>query len=316
MDGVRAQTKIYRGMGKAAQRIGLPFDVYRPADATNPLATGNKVATALPAHFTADGNYTKPNTYGQATWQAMLDGAQVAVGDYMTGQGGPYFIAAKQPLLPILAVGCNRTVSLTQGGTSPVAVGWPASILEQSSRGQSSIENMPDGVSNPTWRVLMPAVAGVTIDVADLLTDDLLRSYTVNSSELTDLGWRLSVMQTTKLTDSVANHYSTIIGLIGKTITFIHTTKTGGANPVITPDPHTVKAIVASYENTVIDGTLVKIGDLRVIMATKATDGTTLPAPVQTDDKLTIDGKTRVIGIVKPLYAGPTVAVWDIQAKG
>ncbi len=58
MDGQKLQSKVYGGYAKAAQRIGLPFDVYRPSDATDPLATGNKVVSALPAHFTADGGYT------------------------------------------------------------------------------------------------------------------------------------------------------------------------------------------------------------------------------------------------------------------
>lgn len=316
MDGTRIQALAYRGMGKAAQRIGLPFDVYRPAGATDPLATGNKIVSALPAHFTSDGGYTKPNTYGAATWQAMLDGAQVAVGDYLTGQGGPYFIAAKQPLLPILAVGCNRTVSLTQGGTSPVAVAWPASVLQGGAGGRSDIEAMPGEVPNPSWRMLLPSVPGLTLDVADLVADDLLRSYFVDSAELTDLGWRITMHQATKVTDSIATQYATLIGLIGKTITFRRVTKTGGANPVITNTDYSVKAIVAAYANELVDGTLVKVGDLRVIMGKTTTAGAALPAAPAATDFIGIDGAFRPVGVSKPLYAGSTVAVYDVQAKG
>ncbi|WP_395454777.1 hypothetical protein ACHMW5_13715 [Azospirillum melinis] len=316
MDGVRAQSKIYRGMGKAAQRIGLPFDVYRPSDATDPLATGNKVVTALPAHFTSDGGYTKPNTYGAATWQLMADGAQVVVGDYLTGQGGPYFIAAKQPLLPILAVGCNRTVSLTQGGTSPVAVSWPASVLQAGSRGANGDEYIPGAPPNPSWRMLLPAVPGLTFDVADLVTDDLLRSYFVDSAELTDLGWRITMHQATKLTDSIVNQYALLIGLIGKTITFRRVTRTGGANPTTTNTDYSVKAIVAAYANELVDGTLVKVGDLRVIMGKTTTAGAALPAGPAATDFIGIDGAFRPVGVSKPLYAGSTVAVYDVQAKG
>lgn len=314
MDGARIQALAYRGMGKAAQRIGLPFDVYRPAGATNPMDAGNKVAT-LPAHFTADGGYTKPDGYGSATRQAMLDGAQVAVGDYLAGEGGPYFIAAKQPLLPILAVSCDRTVSITQGGASPVAVGWPASVLLSGSGGANALEMLPGAPANPLWRLLLPAVPGLTFNVADLVTDDLLRSYFIEAAELTDLGWRINMRQSTSLTPSIVNHYATIIGLIGKTLTFRRVTKGTGPNPVSTNTDYSVKAIVAAYENSLIDGTVVKLGDLRVILATTTTAGAALPAPTQTD-QVGIDGVFRSIGVVKPLYAGPTVAVWEIQAKG
>lgn len=316
MDGTRIQSLAYRGMGKAAQRIGLPFDVYRPAGTTNPLASGNKVVDDLPAHFTADGGYTKPDSYGSATRQAMLDGAQVAVGDYLTGEGGPYFIAAKQPLLPILAVSCNRTVSLTQGGTSPVAVSWPASVLQAGSGGKSALEMIPGDAPNPSWKMLLPTVPGVTLDVADLVTDDLLRSYFVDSAELTDLGWRVAMHQATKITDSIVNQYATLIGLIGKVITFRRVAKTGGANPVITNTDYSVKAIVAAYANELVDGTLVKVGDLRVIMGKTTTAGAALPAAAAATDFIGIDGAFRPVGVSKPLYAGSTVAVYDVQAKG
>lgn len=316
MDGVKLQNKVYGGYAKAAQRIGLPFDVYRPSDASNPLATGNKVVTALPAHFTADGGYTKPNTYGAATWQLMADGAQVAVGDYLTGEGGPYFIAAKQPLLPILAVSCNRTVSLTQGGVSPVAVAWPASVLQAGAGGRNALEMIPGDASNPSWRMLLPAVPGLTFDVADLVTDDLLRSYFIDSAELTDLGWRITMHQATKLTDSIVNQYGTLIGLIGKTITFRRVTRTGGPNPTTTNTDYSVKALVAAYANELVDGTLVKVGDLRVIMGKTTTAGAALPAAPAATDFIGIDGVFRSVGVSKPLYAGSTVAVYDVQAKG
>ncbi|WP_376960111.1 hypothetical protein ABNQ39_20585 [Azospirillum sp. A26] len=317
MDGTKLQAKVYGGYAKAAQRIGLPFDVYRPSDATDPLATGNKVVTALPAHFTADGNYTKPNTYGQATWQAMVDGSQVAVGDYLTGDPGTFFIAAKQPLLPILAVGCNRTVSLTQGGTSPVAVGWPASILVESPRGDLPLEDVAGNPANPSWRVLLPAVTSVQIDVADLLTDELLRQYIINSAELTDLGWRISAVQTTLLTDSVIHHYATVIRLIGKTVTLRKQTKSGGANPVITNTDYSVKALIAGYDANLINGTTITVKDLRVIVGTKDVNGNAIPTPAPADWQVIIDSAApRSVVTVKPEYAGDVVAVYEIQSRG
>lgn len=219
MNGIKLQAKVYAGQGKAGACIGQPFTIYRPSSATSVIASGNNQGS-IPAHFTANGGYKAPNSYGKATWQAMLDGSKVNVGDYLVGADGTdYFIAAKQPLLPILAVGCNRVLSITQGGTSPVAVGWPASVLIESTRGNMPLTDIAGDPATPHWWVLMPAVAGITPNVADLVTDDLLRSYFVTAAELTDLGWRISMQESTQLSPAVIKHYQTIIELIGKIIT-------------------------------------------------------------------------------------------------
>ena len=389
MNGTRLQAKVYAGQGKAASRIGQPFDVYRPGfisspDPINPISPWNKAVAALQAHFTSNGGYMAPNSYGKATWQAMLDGSQVNVGDYLVGTDGTdYFIAAKQPLLPILAVGCNRVLSLTQGGTSPVAVGWPASVLIESTRGNAPLEDIAGNPSTPHWRALMPAVAGITPSVADLVTDDLLRAYFVTAAELTDLGWRLSMQESTQLNDSVKQHYATIIGLIGKVVTLRQTTTaatkagatyaigtltinlvncpagwagtaigdtflnvgnvhtiTNAVAPVagtatgvtFTPPLITamasgyavtvthntdspVKCLIGGYDKTLVNGSTIQVSDLRVVMATKTTGGATLPTP-KTTDKLIFDGMAPAIVSVRPEYAGDTIAVWEIQARG
>lgn len=107
-----------------------------------------------------------------------------------------------------------------------------------------------------------------------------------------------------------------IIQQQGKAITFRRVTRTGGANPVITNTDYAVKAFLPDYDVRLINGTTVKVGDLRVIMAPTAIDGTALPAPTPTDF-IIIDGAApRSIGIVKPLYTGPNLTAYDVQAKG
>ena len=390
MNGTRLQAKVYTGQGKAASRIGQPFDVYRPGfisspDPINPISPWNKAVTALPAHFTSNGGYTSPNSYGKATWQAMVDGSKIKVGDYLVNQadGTDYFIAAKQPLLPILAVGCNRILSLTQGGTTPVAVGWPASVLIESTRGNAPLEDVAGNPSTPHWWVLMPAVAGITPTVADLVSDDLLRSYFVTTAEISEYGWRLSIQESTLINDSVRLHYATVIGLIGKVVALRQTTTTatkagatyaigistinltncpagwagtaigdtftnlgnvhtitnavapafGGAMGVTFTPPlitamasgytvtvthntdSPVKCLIGGYDKTLVNGSTIQVSDLRVVMATKTTGGATLPTP-KTTDKLIFDGMAPAIVSVRPEYAGDTIAVWEIQARG
>lgn len=207
MDGSTIQAKVYAGYAKAASRVGLPHSLYRPADPMAPLAS---VLASLPASFNVKGAYTQPNIYGNALWQCIADGAQLRVGDYLRGDS-TYFIAAMQPLLPILAVECNRTIQAARvaaasgagavgynGGAAATEVaflaGWPASVL----RGQPGEKNpvgLPNDVRQPWFQVLFPAYSGATIHASDIITDDLGNRYICSQVELTDLGWRLMAQQ-------------------------------------------------------------------------------------------------------------------------
>jgi hypothetical protein len=171
----------------------------------------------LPVSLNAeDMKYSRPNKYGKATWYALFDGSQVNVGDYFVGPEGTFFVAAMQALLPILVVQCNRTISLykpqAQSGTGLVgyggttatgdsdtpptvrllAQGLPCSIL-QGTKGEKSEANLPGDTRSPWWQMLMPD-NGLTINIDDVVTDDLGRRYIVSSPEKTDLGHRITLM--------------------------------------------------------------------------------------------------------------------------
>jgi hypothetical protein len=44
---------------------------------------------------------------------------------------------------------------------------------------------------------MVPACLGIVLQAGDLMSDDLGRSGVVATTELTDLGWRLSIRQAT-----------------------------------------------------------------------------------------------------------------------
>lgn len=209
MNSATLQQKIYQGYGKAALRIGPSFNLFRPASATSPFASGP--LTTLNASFNAeDMTYSRPNKYGKPTWFCLVDGTQTQVGDYLSNASQTFFIAAMQPTLPILAVDCNRTINVTrpqqQTGVGAVGyggdtdanetalmTGWPASVL-QGTKGEKNEVNLPGDVRNPWWQMLMPAFPGVVLQSADIVTDDIGRRYIISSAELTDLGWRCTMM--------------------------------------------------------------------------------------------------------------------------
>jgi hypothetical protein len=151
--------------------------------------------------------YKKPNKYGKATWYALFDGAGITVSDYFIGPQGTFFIAGMQSLLPILAVECNRVVTIYRpkrqtnvglggyGGTTDTNMltfvkGRPCSIL-QGTKGEKSEAALPGDTRSPWVIILLPA-AGGTIRPDDVMIDDLGRRYVVSSPELTDLGWRIT----------------------------------------------------------------------------------------------------------------------------
>lgn len=211
MDEATAQRLIYRGYAQASQRLGNSFTLSRAT--TSDMTAATVVATNFLASFNSeDMTYSKPNKYGKPTWFALLDGTQTKPGDYLVGSAGTWFIAAQQPLLPILAVQCNRTltfyrpqtqqqfgaVGTYEGNTvatqTKLANGWGASVL-QGTKGERNEVSLPGDVRMPWWIILVPNMPGVTLRSGDLIDDDIARRYVISSAEQTDLGWRITAQQ-------------------------------------------------------------------------------------------------------------------------
>ena len=211
MDGATLNSRIQAGYARAAQHLGTAYAHYRPASASTPIAAGNRLSD-LPMSLNAqDPGYSRPNGYGKSTWYAVADGAQLSVGDYLVGAQGTLFVAAMQPLLPIIVVECNRTINVLrpqqQTGLGAVGYGgdtdanetalmtaWPASIL-QGGRIEKSGVALPGDTASPGWTVLLPYWSGVTLRTGDIITDDLARRHVISGAELTDLGWRITAQQ-------------------------------------------------------------------------------------------------------------------------
>jgi hypothetical protein len=230
------QASIWRGYARAAAKLGAPYQFYRPHAGNFP---GNRTV-CIPVSLNAeDMKYGKPRGYAKATFYLLADGTHIRVGDYCLSQsqasltidvpwedrfGGVigesmavdfppppemFFIAAMQPLLPILTVLCNRTVSIgrvtapagitapsyggmTRDNATPYVKGIPCSII-QGTKGEKGQVNLPGDTRAPWWTILMPASVG-SVKYGDLIIDDLGTRYVVSSSELTALGYRITAM--------------------------------------------------------------------------------------------------------------------------
>lgn len=209
MDGATLQSRIYSGYAKAASRVGYSNLHYRPSSALNPIAVGNKLANIYASFNAQDMKYGKPNKYGNPLWYGLFDGSQTRVGDYLIDPVvGDFFIAAQQQALPILCVSCNTIVNITRpaqqaavgalpyGGTTPptetmLMQQWPCSLI-MFGGGKKDDAILPGDTVSMNVQVLLPYFSGVTLAMADVITDQLGRRFTIANTELTDLGWRLT----------------------------------------------------------------------------------------------------------------------------
>lgn len=228
------------GFAIAAKNIGYLYDHYRPAGASDPLDDGN-LQGQLNAHFSIDEKLKRWSSYDNPLFTALVDGRVCQSGDYLTATGhGTYFIAtlSTSPGMPILAVQCGRTVTISRptSATSAAALmsAWPASIVRKGSRGTDESQ-LPGNIANPQWEMLLPAVAGVGLDVADVVSDDLLRLYFIEQAEHSGYGWRCAIKQLPPINGSTIYHYAQVVEATGKAIVFRRIVSTGGANPATNP---------------------------------------------------------------------------------
>jgi hypothetical protein len=206
------QDRIRWGLNVAARKVGASTDAFRPSCGTAPLSPHNRFLRLHAAFSGPDDRFLKPSSYGSAIWHGVFDAAYTQVGDYLVQDRNIWFIAAQQNLLPVLCVKAERIVSfsrseapsttgvngysgVTTDSNVPLLTDWPASVLGVGGAGQSAA-NLPSDQSVPYWTVLMPAFGDVVLLPADRMQDDLGRNATVAAAELTSLGWRITVQQT------------------------------------------------------------------------------------------------------------------------
>ena len=211
MDGPKAQDRVYKGYGIAADKIGLPYTIYRSSTGIDPIQPANIVGEINMSH-TNSWTYMGVKKYGDSSWMLLVDGREVFVGDYLVSDDLTFFVASEQHLQPILGVMCDRTISIRRP-KSPSGVGYegysgyeainvltydvlhsnvPVSFLK-SSRGETNPVKLPTDAKMPWYAVYMPKWASVYLRNGDIITDEFEQQYIISDNEHTTLGWRLNV---------------------------------------------------------------------------------------------------------------------------
>jgi hypothetical protein len=216
MDAATLQSRIWKGYGRAALRIGYSFELHRPASQyRTPIEPASKIAT-LPANFTvyaAGFSFQMQSSYKRPTYNGLFDATLAKVGDYLFNAAhGTYFIAGLAEQVPPLCVGCDRIVTITTAGPpkgfgaqaaysgadpakdSQILVNWPASIIYDA-RGRANEQALPLDLPSPFFMMLLPVTPGVDIRGGMIVTDDHDRRYIIGAAENSSLGWRCSIEQ-------------------------------------------------------------------------------------------------------------------------
>jgi hypothetical protein len=209
------QARVFYGYKKAAQYLGAPFQQFRATSTTNPL-TGPALST-LNAAFDQDPKFSfkAPSGYAKAIYFGLFDGTSVQVGDYLVNAAqGTYFVAGYEPIKPMLCVQSNVVASFfrpaadtlpgytpvyggrTEASQTSLMTGWPISCL-QGTKGENNATSgrLPGDVRTPWWIILMPTYPGVLLRSSDRMEDNLGRAFTISSVEVTDLGYRMTAVQ-------------------------------------------------------------------------------------------------------------------------
>ena len=209
MDQATVQSRIARGLAKAASIIGANFTQYRPTSSMNPLASSNAIAT-LPCAMDFESNLTLNSATppDHPFTHLIADPGLLQPGDYLVG-GDTYFVSRVEALRPAWCILCNMTFDIldtaqaTAAGTNSyggmtsasntlLAQGWPMSILAKT-RSEQDVTKLPSDTRSAFFEVLMPSIPGLTLGLGLCLQDASSQIYVIMSSETTIYGCKLLV---------------------------------------------------------------------------------------------------------------------------
>jgi len=211
MDGVRLADRLAYGAGCAARRAGFLHDAYRADGPVKPVDLARRFLRLCVAFVLPGGAVGAPAGFAVPYRQAWADWSYLRAGDYLAGSEGVAFIATIEPPKPMLVVMTNAVVDVVRPA-KPVLAGlnqygtiipgtetillseFPASLLVGGVGDRTKL-GLPDDTRVPGFIAMLPVVAEVTPQVADLVLDEHGRKYVVTAVETLNAVWRFSLVQ-------------------------------------------------------------------------------------------------------------------------
>lgn len=126
MSAKSIQRKIDSAHRKIGDKLGTPYTVYRPLNNIDVLDDANIVYEDVKSTFTMSDKYTKAFSSGKPIWTCYTAAGVVEEGDFLYSEteGRTFFIMARHPLHPVLAMEVNDRMDVYRTGYGDDGNGW------------------------------------------------------------------------------------------------------------------------------------------------------------------------------------------------
>lgn len=130
MGAAAIQKKLDKAHKKVGLKLGNEFGLYRPIKNTGTLNQENWLDNVM-SSFTLSDSYTTALNWQIPVWTCYTEAALIAEGDFLYSEDTEktYFILARQPLLPVLALECPHKASLQTVGYGNTGTGFAPGAL-------------------------------------------------------------------------------------------------------------------------------------------------------------------------------------------
>jgi hypothetical protein len=208
MDGIALQDRIYKGYSRVADSVGLQYDLYRASFSSDitvpdrdmldldPIVPKNKIRK-MPIAVAADKDFSVPNKFHSPTWYCYADGRKLQQFDFLVGAFGTFYIADKQPNLPMQAIKTNHVLSIGRGIYSTVgpigqtinyyATRLPCFIQFKREQIKATIADTI-GQATTQWDAFIPLPNNM-IKQDDIVFDEEGNRYLVDAPDFTEIGY-------------------------------------------------------------------------------------------------------------------------------
>jgi hypothetical protein len=200
VSGAVNQNRLYQGYDRIAQELGFDYAVY-PFNMVTPLDSGYQ-QRLLKVAFAADAKFSVPLKYNKPVWLCYAEGDFLEQNSFLVGFYGTYYIADKQPFLPMQAIRCNRTVTISRGlyrttgpaGTdlTPFASGLPIFMQfarEDIQKPATTVGGQQLGEAITHWTTFIPGPKGM-LQQDDVVTDEADGiNYIIDAPDYTNAGY-------------------------------------------------------------------------------------------------------------------------------
>lgn len=200
--------KILNGAyGKVGNILGFPFKLYRSVDYLDPIQDKNFVKTVKLA-FSIDDSFKQQEEFAFKVYSLWINSSQLQPGDIFVSEelGKTFTLVTNDPITVSYGIDSRSKITIsrptynTTGGFGPkqtvIAENIPCKILEKASLASTGNMTKPTPYKSgiQQWDIWFYLDAEVKVN--DVLLDSDGNTSTIESLQITPLGWKAKAVST------------------------------------------------------------------------------------------------------------------------